>query len=242
MLTCRDMSIGVNGRSIINHVSYAISSGQLAVVMGPNGTGKSSLLYALAGHPHYVITNGSVLFNDVDLLTCDVYERATSGLMLVPQHQVVIPGVLVRTFLFEAYRSLVDATISFDLFLHTLHAVLVRVGLDVGFADRALFDGFSGGEKKRLELAQVLLLRPSFLLLDEIDSGLDLDGIVLVKDVIDQLRTDNPLLTVLCVTHSTVMARMLNPDYVGIIKDGVLVQWADKSLIDGVERGGYDQF
>lgn len=239
MFSIHNATVVVNQKTIIRNLSLSIVPGSIQVLMGPNGSGKSSLAYALLGHPSYEM-KGEVLLDGHDLLSLPVEKRARAGLFLVSQYPQEVPGVQVATFLKEAYRSLVDEAITATDFNQKLLEALVAVKLDPSFAYRSLHEGFSGGEKKRLEIAQLLLLRPKVAILDEIDSGLDVDALQFVVEAIQTARKQNPEMGILLITHYQKIIDTLRPDGTHILKDGKIVASGDHTLAQLINQRGYD--
>lgn len=242
MLSITNLTVLVNGIAVLQNVLITIPVGTMSVLMGPNGSGKSSLAYVLAGHPRYVVSSGSIFFNGDNIFSMTPDDRARAGILLLPQYPVAIPGVTVRTFLLEAYRALVNAQVTVQEFCLLLQTVFATVELADDFADRGLYDGFSGGEKKRLELAQGLLFNPKLFILDEIDSGLDVGGLRLVKKVIEDMRIRNPNLIVLVITHYPSMVYDLQPDNVMVMIQGAIVSQGDIGVVADINTAGYDHY
>lgn len=226
---------------ILNGLSLEIKSGEVHAIMGPNGSGKSTLSKVLAGHPDYEITGGSVEFHGKDLLNLDPEERANSGLFLAFQYPVEIPGVNNLNFLRMAYNSKQKFLgkeemdpLDFDDFIEEKINILK---MDSNFLDRNLNEGFSGGEKKKNEILQMLVLQPSLAILDETDSGLDIDALRIVADGINTYKSkDN---AVLLITHYQRLLDYVEPDYVHVLSAGKIVKTGDKSLALELEKEGY---
>lgn len=210
--------------------------------MGPNGSGKSSLAATIMGHPKYQITNGSIILNDQEITELSVDKRARAGLFLAFQYPLAIPGVQVLNFLKEARRSQGDQNIDLIQFKDEVLSALGAVNLDASFATRYLNDGFSGGEKKRLEIVQLMVLKPRIVLLDEVDSGLDTDGIKQVAEILNKIRQQNPWMIFIIITHYPRMLKFIEPDFVHIMRSGRLITSGDKSLIETVDVKGYREF
>jgi Fe-S cluster assembly ATP-binding protein len=240
MLSIQNLSVVCGENKVIDDFSLTLQPGTLSVLMGPNGSGKSTLAYALMGHPRYTVTAGTVLFNTHELLSLPVEKRARCGLFLACQYLQEIPGVQVFTFLKEAHRMLTGQELSVAAFKELVYAALDAVKLDHSFAYRNLYEGFSGGEKKRLEIAQLLLFKPSVAILDEIDSGLDVDALQAVAEALSRARDDNPAMSILLITHYTRILKYLVPDTVHILKEGTLIASGDKYLAEHIEQKGYN--
>lgn len=236
------ITIAIDGTPIIADLSLTITPGSVHALMGPNGSGKSSLAYGLAGHPHYQITTGNFAFNGHDMTIMLPDERARAGFFLACQHPIALPGVSILTFLTEAYRAVSKTMINVDEMHARIIRALEQLGLPASFIDRSVNDGFSGGEKKRFEMVQALILKPQFLILDEIDSGLDIDALSIVGAALKTLRQENPALSILIITHYPRLLQFIVPDEVHIMVKGKLVYSGTKELTHQIEAQGYDAF
>jgi len=216
------LSASLLEKSIFSDVSLTINPGELHIIQGKNGSGKSSLAMTLMGHPAYTITQGTVTIDGDDITYLSPDKRAHKGLYLAMQYPPVLSGISVLTFLHEASRALSLNFGTLVEFSHLVKEALEVVGLDASFMQRAVHDGFSGGEKKRLELAQILVLKPRIIILDEIDSGLDSSGITCVQAILARIRTEQPQIRILCITHNLTLAQALEPDFVHTMQDGKL--------------------
>lgn len=239
-LKVEDLHVEVEGNEILKGVSLEIKGGEVHALMGPNGSGKSTLSYALAGHPRYEVTGGRALLNGEDLFDMDVDERARAGLFLAFQYPSEISGVSMANFLRTAMNARREKgdEISLLEFGKKLRVEMEKLGMDESFASRYLNEGFSGGEKKRSEILQLALLEPSIAILDETDSGLDIDALKVVSEGINALK--GPDLGVLCITHYQRILRYLQPDVVHILLDGRIVQSGGKELAEELEKKGYE--
>jgi len=239
-LKIEDLHVEVEGNEILKGVSLEIKGGEVHALMGPNGSGKSTLAYALAGHPRYEVTAGRVWLNGQDLLEMEPDERSRAGLFLCFQYPSEISGVTVANFL----RSAVNARrgkgneISLAEFGKKLREQMERLEMDPSFASRYLNEGFSGGEKKRSEILQMAMLEPSIAILDETDSGLDIDALRIVANGVNALK--GPGLGILCITHYQRILRYLEPDVVHILLNGRIVESGGKELAETLEEKGYD--
>ena len=242
MLKITDLSVTVEDKVVVNNFSLNCLPGSLHIIMGPNGSGKSSCASALMGHPRFVITNGTIQLGGMDITALPVEKRARAGLFLAFQYPYEIPGVQVFTFIKEAHRALTGADIGVIEFKEKLVQTLQQVGLDESFAHRYLNDGFSGGEKKRLELVQLLMLKPKVAILDEIDSGLDADGIKKMGAAIAAIRQTCPDMVILVITHYAHLVEYLVPDAVHIFAHGRLVASGDTALTQIIQTKGYSEF
>jgi len=241
-LSIKNISVSVLDKPVVEDISLSIDSGTIHAIMGPNGSGKSSLAYALMGHPNYVITSGSMMLNGMDLCALPVFERARKGLFLAFQHPLEIPGVSVITFLKEAYEAVTGERIAVAEFHKLLRNRCDQLGMDVAFIERAVNTGFSGGEKKRLELLQLLLLKPKVAILDEIDSGLDIDSLKIVAQGITLARTENPAMSIMLITHYQRILDYIVPDYVHVLCNGRMQHSGDATVARQLEACGYEEF
>lgn len=239
MLMIQKIGVSVHETPIIHDLSLAIKPGSFHVIMGPNGSGKSTLAYALMGHPHYQVT-GEMIFQGDDLNPLSAEERAKKGIFLVFQYPMEIPGVTIATFLKEMCFALHGHTLA--QFQQALHTALTLLELDPALIHRSLNAGFSGGEKKRIELLQLLLAKPQFVIMDELDSGLDIDGIVIMQRVIEHMRQENPSMTGLVISHNPHVLRALAIDEVHIMREGRLIHSGTAAIISQIEQRGYDAF
>lgn len=237
-----NLIVSVFDKQVVQDVTLLVEPGAIHAIMGPNGSGKSSLAYALAGHPSYCVVNGSVLLDGVDILNLPPHERAKHGLFLAFQNPCEIPGVSVSSFLREAYVAHRGEHISVADFHDVLMRRCVQLNIDQSFLTRGLNEGFSGGEKKRLELLQLLVLRPKVAILDEIDSGLDVDALKVVSDGIAIARSENPLLSIVLITHYQRILGYVRPDFVHVMCAGKIVESGDFSVAAKVEVEGYEVF
>lgn len=241
MLNISNLRVSIDQKPILKGLSLSLRQGELAVLMGPNGSGKSTLTQALAGHPSYLITEGSILLGEAIITEAAPEERAATGLFVAFQNPPSIPGVPVADFLRIAVSSLATARGNqppdSGTFLRSLRDALGKVGLSLDFAERNLGEGFSGGEKKRLELLQALLLQPKVVVFDELDSGLDVDALKLVQEIITDLRAAGT--TILYITHYPELVDQLQPDSVHILQDGVITRSGTGELGESIAKHGY---
>jgi Fe-S cluster assembly ATP-binding protein len=244
VLDIRDLRVAASGREILRGVTLTVRSGEVHAVMGPNGSGKSTLSYALAGRPGYEILSGSVTLDGVDLLALEPWQRAQAGLFLALQYPVEVPGVLLRDVLIESARARAgngagDAEV--DDVLDRFDAEATRLGVETRLLDRALNVDLSGGERKRNETLQLAVLQPRIAILDEIDSGLDIDALRTVSRRVEAATNENAL-GVLAITHYSRLLRELKPDVVHILWRGRVVRSGGPELADQVEADGYAAF
>lgn len=242
MLDIQNLSVSVQETPVVKNANLALNPGSIMALMGPNGSGKSSLANALAGHPHYQVTGGKVLFGSEQLLELSPDQRARKGLFLAFQQPPAIPGVLSVRFLKEAYQAIKGVQINHAAFVELLVPLLQEVGLSPETMHRPLHEGFSGGEKKRWELVQLLLLQPTVAILDEIDSGLDIDGLKLVVACLEKLRQQNSAMSILVITHYPRLLEYLKPDRIYIMNKGSIVAAGGIELMYDLEQRGYDAY
>jgi Fe-S cluster assembly ATP-binding protein len=228
-------------KEILKGVNLTIGSGEVHAIMGPNGSGKSTLAYSIAGHPKYVITSGSVTLDGVELTHLKVDQRAKAGLFLAMQYPIEVPGVSVANFLRTAKTALTGEAPKVRTWVKEVNAALDRIGLDGTFAARSLNEGFSGGEKKRNEIAQLELLNPKFAILDETDSGLDIDALRIVSEGVNRYMAQGDR-GLLLITHYTRILNYIKPDFVHVFVDGHIVAEGGPELADRLEVDGYDRF
>lgn len=246
-LVIDDLHVSVEDKPIIKGLNLRIKQGEIHALMGPNGSGKSTLSNALMGHPHYVVDNGTVTFNDTPILELEANERARLGLFLAFQYPTAIPGVTMANFLRMAVSSVRSESsngsettelIPMREFRRELRAKMKQLGVDDSFARRYLNDGFSGGEKKRAEILQLAMLEPKVAILDETDSGLDIDAVRIVGESVNQLI--GPNLGVLIITHYPRLLNYIRPEYVHVLLDGRIVESGGWELAELLEEKGYD--
>jgi Fe-S cluster assembly ATP-binding protein len=239
-LEIKNLHVSIGDKEIVKGLTLTINSGEVHAIMGPNGTGKSTLSKAIAGHPDYTITSGEVLVDGKSILELEADERARSGLFLAFQYPSEIPGVSIANFLRAALQARMAEGEEIDAtgYYKRLYAKMDMLKIDRKFTSRAVNDGFSGGEKKRCEILQMAMLEPKFALMDETDSGLDIDALRIVADGVNQLR--GPDLGVLLITHYQRLLNYIVPDYVHVMYDGRIVKSGDKSLALELEAKGYD--
>ncbi|MCL6625137.1 Fe-S cluster assembly ATPase SufC [Alicyclobacillus kakegawensis] len=240
VLTIEDLRVSVEDKEIVKGLSLQIKGGEIHAVMGPNGTGKSTLASALMGHPAYSVTSGRVTLDGEDVLTMSVDERARAGLFLAMQYPAEVSGVSNANFLRTALNARRGEGNELPVikFHRLLQQKMKDLNIDPSFAERYLNEGFSGGEKKRNEILQMSLLEPKIAILDEIDSGLDIDALKLVADAVNQLRS--PQTGFLIITHYQRLLQYIVPDYVHVMMQGRIVKSGDKTLAEYLEANGYD--
>jgi Fe-S cluster assembly ATP-binding protein len=228
-------------KEILRGVDLTVRSGETHAIMGPNGSGKSTLAYSIAGHPKYTITAGTVTLDGEDLLVKSVDERARAGLFLAMQYPVEVAGVTVSNFLRTAKTAIDGQAPSLRHWVKDMKGAMTALRMDPEFAERDVNAGFSGGEKKRHEILQMELLRPKMAILDETDSGLDVDALKVVSEGVNRVRESSDI-GVLLITHYTRILRYIHPDFVHVFVDGRIVAEGGPELADELETSGYDRF
>ena len=240
-LEIKDLHVSIEGNEILKGITLTIKSGEFHAVMGPNGTGKSTLAAAVMGHPKFEVTKGSITLNGEDVLEMEVDERARAGLFLAMQYPSEISGVTTSDFL----RSSINARreegneISLMKFIKEMDGALDDLNIDQNMAQRYLNEGFSGGEKKRNEILQLMMLQPGIAILDEIDSGLDIDALKIVSDAVNKVREETGL-GCLIITHYQRLLNYIKPDYVHVIMQGRVVKSGGPELAQRLEKEGYE--
>ena len=244
-LEIRDLKVTVDTeqgvKEILKGVDLTIKSGETHAIMGPNGSGKSTLAYSIAGHPKYTITGGTVTLDGVDVLEMSVDERAKAGLFLAMQYPVEVPGVSVSNFLRTAATALRGEAPKLREWVGEVKSAMEGLKMDPSFAQRNVNEGFSGGEKKRHEILQLDLLKPQFAVLDETDSGLDVDALKIVSEGVNRAKEANGF-GLLLITHYTRILRYIKPDFVHVFVAGKIAEQGGPELADRLEAEGYDRY
>ncbi|WP_034998049.1 Fe-S cluster assembly ATPase SufC [Beijerinckia mobilis] len=244
MLEVKNLNVSIGDRKILNDFCITVKDGEVAAIMGPNGTGKSTLSYVMSGRPGYTVESGEVLLNGVNLLDFEPNERAAKGLFLAFQYPLEIPGVATMTFLKAAlnaqrkYRG--EPELSTPELMKKVNAAASKLGIKSDMMKRALNVGFSGGEKKRMDILQMALLEPSFGILDETDSGLDIDALRIVSEGVNSLR--DPKRGFLVITHYQRLLDYIVPDTVHVMAGGRIVRTGGKELALELEKSGYAEY
>ena len=228
-------------KEILRGVDLTVKSGETHALMGPNGSGKSTLAYSVAGHPKYTVTGGTVTLDGEDVLAMSVDKRARAGLFLAMQYPVEVPGVTVSNFLRTAKTAVEGEAPKLRTWVKDMKGAMSNLRMDPSFAERNVNEGFSGGEKKRHEILQLELLKPKMAILDETDSGLDVDALKVVAEGVNRARETDDL-GVLLITHYTRILRYIKPDYVHVFVDGRIVEEGGSELADRLEEEGYDRY
>lgn len=238
ILRIEDLHVSVEGKEILKGLNLTINKGEVHALMGPNGSGKSTLAYVLMGHPKYEVTSGKVWYKGEDILAQKPNDRAKKGLFLAFQYPTPIPGVTVMNFLRAALKSVRGKEVPAKDFLKILKEKMQLLEIADQFSNRYINDGFSGGEKKRHEILQMAILEPEMAILDETDSGLDIDALKTVAKGVNRLI--GPNLGILLITHYQRMLNYIKPDFVHVLVDGRIVQSGDGKLALELEEKGYD--
>ena len=244
-LEIKDLQVVVkteNGvKEILRGVNLTINSGETHAIMGPNGSGKSTLAYSIAGHPKYTITGGSVTLDGADVLEMSVDERAKAGLFLAMQYPVEVPGVSVANFLRTAATALRGEAPKVRTWVGEVKEAMSKLAMDQSFAERNVNEGFSGGEKKRHEILQMELLKPKIAILDETDSGLDVDALRIVSEGVNRVKAEQNL-GIMLITHYTRILRYIRPDFVHVFAGGKIVEEGGPELAERLEEKGYAEY
>jgi len=241
-LEIRNLRVAVDGREILKGVNLVVPKGEIHALMGPNGSGKSTLAQTLLGHPRYEVLEGEVLWKGQNILELSPDERAKLGLFLAFQHPIEIPGVVLGNFLHIAYQAVKGVEIPIGQFNRMLMQKMRMLDMDPSFIGRGLNEGFSGGERKRCEILQMALLEPEFAIMDETDSGLDIDGVRVVASAVNKLyEQSGGQMGFLIITHYSRILRYIQPLHkTHIMMDGQVVLSGDPKLVDELEERGYD--
>ena len=228
-------------KEILKGVDLTIKSGETHAIMGPNGSGKSTLAYSIAGHPKYISTGGSVTLDGADVLEMSVDERAKAGLFLAMQYPVEVPGVSVSNFLRTAVTAIRGEAPKVRTWVGEVKEAMAALNIDTAFSERNVNEGFSGGEKKRHEILQMELLKPKIAILDETDSGLDVDALRIVSEGVNRVKQNSDL-GVMLITHYTRILRYIKPDFVHVFANGKIVEEGGPELADKLEEKGYAEY
>jgi len=245
VLVVKDLHVSVETeqgtKQILKGVDLTVNQGETHAIMGPNGSGKSTLAYTIAGHPKYNVESGSITLDGVEVLDMSVDERARAGLFLAMQYPVEIPGVRVADFLRTAKTAIDGEAPALRPWIKEVRESMTALRMDKAFAERNVNEGFSGGEKKRHEILQLELLKPAFAVLDETDSGLDVDALKIVSEGVNRAKETTGL-GLLLITHYTRILRYIKPDFVHVFVDGKVAEEGGPELADRLENEGYDRF
>ncbi|MHA7288540.1 Fe-S cluster assembly ATPase SufC [Arthrobacter sp. MDT3-24] len=244
-LEIKDLHVSIDTeqgtKEILKGVSLTIKTGQTHAIMGPNGSGKSTLASTIAGHPRYKVTNGTITLDGEDVLAMTVDQRARAGVFLAMQYPVEVPGVSMTNFLRTAKTAIDGEAPKLRTWTKDVKAAMAQLRIDADFAERNVNEGFSGGEKKRVEILQLELFKPKFAILDETDSGLDVDALKVVSEGVNRAHETGNMGTLL-ITHYTRILRYIKPDFVHVFVDGQVVEEGGPELADRLEDEGYDRY
>ena len=241
ILEIKDLHVNVEDKEILHGVELSIGADEVHVLMGPNGTGKSTLGYAITGHPRYTVASGKIIFDGEDITEMSVNERARKGIFLSFQNPLEVPGVTLSAFIRSALEQKTGSRIKLWDFKKKLKETMQLLSMDESYAERDLNVGFSGGEKKKAEILQLLMLKPKLAILDETDSGLDVDAVRTVSKGI-QLYKERCKGSLLIITHSTRILESLNVDVTHVMDEGKIVKNGDASLVDEINEKGFEEF
>jgi Fe-S cluster assembly ATP-binding protein len=240
MLNIKNLTTQVNDKIILNNLNLTINKGETHIIMGPNGAGKSTLANVILGHPKYTVTSGNISFEDEDITNLKTYERARKGIFLSFQHPEEVNGISVENFLRTSKASIDGKSPSIISFKKTVQLNMEQLNIDATYSKRYLNVGFSGGEKKKNEILQMLTLNPKLAILDETDSGLDVDAIKIVSEGISKFKSkDN---SILIITHNPKLLQKLKPDFVHVLVKGTIVESGDSSIIDKINLAGFENY
>ena len=241
LLQVKDLHVSVSDTEILHGINLNIGTGETHVIMGPNGAGKSTLGYAIMGNPNYITTQGSIVFKDKDITDDEPHERAKEGIFLSFQNPIEVPGISLSNFIRNAVDNKTGTRARLWDFRKNLEKQMELLGIDKSYADRDLNVGFSGGEKKKAEILQMLMMKPDLAILDETDSGLDVDAVRTVSDGVKAFH-DSGDGSLIIITHSTRILEALKVDFTHILVDGKIVETGDASLVDEINSNGFERF
>ncbi|MBC3537470.1 Fe-S cluster assembly ATPase SufC [Megasphaera hominis] len=240
LLRVEGLHVAVEGKEILKGLDITINTGETHVIMGSNGAGKSTLFNAIMGNPKYVVTAGKIFFEGQDITEAPVNERAKAGIFMAFQQPIAVQGISVENFIRNAKSTVSGEQQRIMPFRKKLHKQMEQLRMDRSYAERYVNDGFSGGERKKTEILQMCMLEPKLTMLDEIDSGLDVDAVRIVSETVE--RYHNETNSILVITHHSEILQNLKPDFVHVLIDGKIVKTGDASLIQVIEANGYDAF
>lgn len=241
MLKIEDLSIKINERKILNGFNITIGDGEVHAIMGPNGTGKSTLSKVIMGSPDYNLESGKIIFNDEDISGFEVDERSRKGIFLAMQSPISIEGVTNSEFLRTALNARSEEPIGLFDFIKTIESNIKDLEIKNDIIHKSINEGSSGGERKKNEVLQIKVLKPSFIILDEVDSGLDVDSLRVVCENINKYKEENPKTSILMITHYPRILEYIKPDYVHMMVGGKIVKTGDQNLAFEIEKTGYNE-
>lgn len=242
MLKIENLDVSINNKKILNNFNLIINDGEIHTIMGPNGVGKSTLSRVIMGDSNYKVLSGDITFNGDSILPLSVDERAKKGIFLAMQYPMEIEGVSNQDFLRTAISAMDNKRIGLYDFILKCEKGAEELSMNKDLIHRSLNVGFSGGEKKKNEVLQIKLLKPKFIILDELDSGLDVDSLRIVGENIKKYKEDNPNTSILIITHHPKILEYLKPDYVHIISGGTIIKSGDYTLAEEIEEKGYNKY